>query len=168
MKRRNPAVLHIIRHQKRWQNMKSLALLLLITLISSASPAVGQERTFPAGDGCNTCRDDGSGFASCTLMACLDASPYSEPAIEQEPSRDARLLDFYRELVAGKNREIFAKDREIAALQTAIEERNKTIASLQATIQANRSSGKMTRGDWAKLGLAIAGPVISVIVARGE
>lgn len=68
----------------------------------------------------------------------------------QEPSRDSQLLDFYRELVAGKN-------REINALDLAIEERNKTISSQEATIKAweNRANGKMSKKDWIVLSLTV-------------
>lgn len=194
--KRNPAVLHIIRHQMRLNYMKWLTLLLLIFALL-ASPAVGQDivtsicelpecATGTIGDDLLfqepiSCAASPPTYSCCAAnspecwacvadseraykewLSCFSTAKFIEPT--QEPSRDSQLLDFYRLRIANLERQVQVYEANDA-------EQQKIIASQKATIKAlnDNASGKMSRGDWAKLGLAIAGPVISVIIsAKGE
>jgi len=94
----------------------------------------------------------------------LAVALFASPLMAQEPSRDAQLLDLYRQRVT-------ILEQQTESLLVALEERNKTIASQEATIKMWEQSagGKMSRGAKFKLGLSIAGSVAAVVgVAVGR
>lgn len=121
---------------------------ILLAIALLASPAVAQDLT-TAG-----CSPDPPMFSEITR--CIDAVVF-----ETEPPTAAQeLLDLYRQRIANL-------ERQITVYQLNDAEQSKIIASQQETIKAweTRASGKMTKGQWATLLLAIVGSVGAVVGA---
>jgi hypothetical protein len=72
--------------------MKTVLAVLLTAAVALADPPKAAPKTFPAGDGCNTCTDAGGGFATCTLLACNVKMPAVLVGMGDPPG-DAPLAD---------------------------------------------------------------------------
>lgn len=94
-------------------------------------------------------------FIFILILVLLSASLFA-----QQPSRDAQLLDLYRQRVA-------ILEQQNTALLQANEASKAIIQSQQETIKMweNRSAGKMTKTEKVTFVLMIAGVVVSAIGA---
>jgi hypothetical protein len=120
--------------------------LLLGGLVGGQEPKYPLGRTFPAGDGCNTCIEQANGVTSCTLAFCR---PWQDRLIGQEPkpcscSGDAETCrracnPTYEET------HIAQLEQRIAALEARIKELG------EGTVKVKESKAKTAK----ELGLAV-------------
>lgn len=115
---------------------------LLLILAILTAPAVGQAQEFILGN--------------CEAPMCWqEATEFNVP---QEASCDSQLLDFYRLRIANLERQVQVYEANDA-------EQQRIIASQGATIKMweNRSSGKVTKKEWAVLVLSVVAAVGTVV-----